>query len=370
MSSTLVSPANSIASSILNPDDSSLTFDPNLDFFTSDTLLDILGVFSLDLQTEVEDFLGSLDQAEGEITIDSGIVTSNLSFEDGTVLQGTFDAPAAFLDLAELAASSNGSLVLEGGLVTGELTTGETTLTVDNFDFADAVGSLVGDWLNALEGTFSFDDGVLPIDAATPFGAITGTVGFAGGALTLDLLTPAGAIAGSIDFADDAVIPFDIVSGTGTVTGVVDFNQGVVAIPLLPGFDATVPLEELSGDVTLDDGVATLALDTSFGTFPVVVEFGPMASEAVTDFLRDASGTATVTNGVFEGSLDTSLGLFTATVDLVDLATQAADFAQQVSGSISIADGSATVLLETPLGDVNQIIDLTSTDNLLSPSLV
>ncbi|HEY9878545.1 MAG TPA: hypothetical protein V6D29_08820 [Leptolyngbyaceae cyanobacterium] len=370
MSSTNVGSASSTPSSILNPGDSSLILDPNLEFLSGNTLLSLLGGFSSDLQVEVENFIDSLDEAEGEISIDSGIITTNLSFQDGTAVQGTVDTPTAFLNLAELAASSNGTLTLEGGLVTGELTTEESTLTLDNFDFAAATGSLVGGWLNALEGTFAFDDGVLPINAATPFGAITGTVGFAKGALTLDLLTPAGAIAGSVDFDDDAVIPFDIGLGTGSVTGAVDFNQGVVAIPLFPGFSATVPLEELEGSVTLDDGVATLALETNFGTFPVAVEFGQMASEMVSDFLTDVSGSVTVTNGVLEGVLDTSFGPFSTTVNLVDLANQAASFAQQVSGSISVAGGSATALLDTPLGVIDQVIDLTNTDSLLSTPLV
>lgn len=371
MSSTdLETPSNSTPLTLLDPSDSSLSFEPNLDFLSANTLLSLLGGFDPELQTEVEDFVGSLDQAEGEITVTNGVVTSDLSFADGTTLQGTLDTPTALLDLANLAANSNGSLSLNTGFLTGELTSGETTVSLENFDLATTAGSLVEDFLTSLEGTFAFADGIFTVDAPTPFGPITGSVGFATGALTLDLLTPAGAIAGAVDFGDDAVIPFDVPLGTGLVTGLVDFNQGLVSIPLFPGYEATVPLEALAGNVTVEDGIATLNLDTSFGTYPIAFEFGPLASEAVSDFVNDFSGSATVTNGVFEGSLETPLGPLSATVDLVALANQAADFAQQVSGSVSVAAGSATALLDTPLGLIDQVIDLTNVDSLLSTPLI
>lgn len=366
-STTLESPIELASLGLFNFDLSSLTFEPNPEFFDTNTLLSLLGAFSLELATQVEGFTGSIEDVTGDVTIENGIVTSDLSTSEGPLLQGSFDVPTAFLFLADLADATDGTLSFSGGLVAGTLTTGETVLNLESFDFATSAGSLVSDLLLGLEGSFSFADGVFDIDASTPFGAITGAVGFARGALTLDLLTPAGAIAGAVDFADDAIVPFQIPIGTGLAAGEVNFNTGIVAIPILPGFDAEVPLEALSGDIVIDDGIATLNLATSFGTFPVSVEFGPIASAAVTDFLTDFSGSATVTDGVIDANLTTPFGPISTSVDLGALAEEAAAFASQVSGSLVVSAGSAVANLVTPLGEiVDQVIDFSGLDDLFT----
>lgn len=366
MSSTDLDSSTDLATvGFLDTTESSLVFEPDPNFFNTATLLSLLGSFSAELEGEVGDLVGSIDSLEGTVAVENGVFTTDITFPEGA-LQETIDVPAGLRGLADLGAITSGVLNINDGIVNGSITTGDTVLGLDNFDFAATASALVGQFVTGIEGTFTFADGIFAVDAGTPFGAVTGTVGFAGGALTLDLLTPAGAIAGTVDFADDAVVPFDIPVGTGTVTGSVDFNQGFISVPLFTGFTATVPLEELSGSLSVDDGLATLNLETSFGTFPVEFEFGSLASSTAFDTLTNFSGSATVTDGVIDASLTTPFGPVAASVDLVDLANRGADFFEQVSGTIGIAAGEATALLETPLGIIDDVVDLSGVAGFFS----
>ncbi|MBD0336323.1 MAG: hypothetical protein ICV62_12600 [Cyanobacteria bacterium Co-bin13] len=296
-----------------------------------------------------------------------------MAFPEGQV-QETVDVPAEFRYLAELGAATNGAFSFSEGLISGTITTGDTGVDLESVDFITPFSELIEDVLYGLEGTFEFSGGAIALDTNTPFGAITGSVGFAQGALTLDLLTPFGAIAGSIDFTDETLIPFavDVATGLGipvSLPGVVDFNQGILGLSLFGLNDIVLPLESFSGTVTVDDGVAAFSIATPFGSVPLEVEFGPLASEAAVEFVRDLSGSGTITNGVIDSFIETPFGSFESTVDLVDLANRAADFAQQTSGSIAIADGLATTLLDTPAGPVSEVVDLSSAAQYLSTPL-
>ncbi|HEY9735981.1 MAG TPA: hypothetical protein V6D06_06850, partial [Trichocoleus sp.] len=307
MSSTDLDSSTDLATvGFLDTTESSLVFEPDPNFFNTATLLSLLGSFSAELEGEVGDLVGSIDSLEGTVAVENGVFTTDITFPEGA-LQETIDVPAGLRGLADLGAITSGVLNINDGIVNGSITTGETVLGLESLDFAATASALVEQFLTGLEGTFTFADGIFAVDAGTPFGAVTGTVGFAGGALTLDLLTPAGAIAGTVDFPDDAVIPFDFPVLMGTLPGAVDFNRGYVfAGPVR--FFPPVPLEELSGSIFVDDGLATLDLQTPLGILPVEFEFGSLASSTVFDTLTNFSGSATVTDGVIDASLTTPFG--------------------------------------------------------------
>jgi hypothetical protein len=350
-----------------------LFFDPNTDFLNTYSLLGLLGGFSPQLAGEVESFLNSADEWVGQITIDQGLITADVAFPEGSV-QGTVDLPAELRQLAALGAATNGTVSFGEGLISGTITSGDSSISLDSFDFLTPFSELVTDFFTGLEGTFEFSGGAIALDTPTPFGPISGSIGFAQGALTLDLLTPFGAIAGAVDFTEAAVIPFDVPINTGLGTpilipGVVDFDLGILGFSLFAPNDIALPLENFSGTVTVADGLANFEVATPFGTVPISVEFGPMASEAAIEFVRDLSGSVTITNGVVDSVVETPFGLLESSLDLVALANQGADFFQQTSGSIAVADGFATTLLDTPVGSVNEVVELSSVGQFLNTPL-
>ncbi|MBD2260050.1 hypothetical protein [Pseudanabaena sp. FACHB-2040] len=350
-----------------------LSFDPSVEFLNTYSLLGLLNGFSPELAGQAESFLNSTDEWIGQITVDQGIVTADVTFPEGKV-QESVDVPAEFRQLAELGAATNGAISFGEGLVSGTIISGDSSVSLDGVDFVTPFSELVGDFFTGLEGTFEFANGAIALGTSTPFGSITGSVGFGEGALTLDLLTPFGAIASAVDFPGEALIPFtvDVSTGLGTpvsLPGVVDFNQGVLELSLFSTNDVVLPLENFSGTVTLAEGVAAFDVVTPLGNIPLSVEFGPLASEAAVEFVRDLSGSATITNGVIDSVVETPFGPLESRLDLVDLASRAADFAQQTSGSISIADGFATTLLETPAGLVSEVTELSSASDFLNTPL-
>lgn len=300
-------------------------------------------------------FLDNLDQISGVLEIQGGIVTGDLTLAEGTTLAVDLNIPAELQRLANLAATTNGTLTLNDGLLNASLTAGAETITLADFDLAALLGQGVLAATNSLEVTLPFTNGVFSLDFQTLLGPVVGTVDVAGGDLNLDLNTPLGLFATVIDFGDEAQVPFD----TGAVSGVVNFNTGNVEVNLGP-IAARVPISAFSGDLALDDGRATLTTTLPGLGQPLSVdlEVGPLASQAVVDWVRDLTVAGTITDGLLAATLESPFGFEEIRFDTVAFTNQGADFFAGVDGRIEISGGLLTADLTTPVGDLDGAINL------------
>lgn len=301
------------------------------------------------------DLPDDLDQISGVLEIQGGIVTGDLTLVNGTALSVALNIPAELQRLTDLAATTNGTVTLNDGLLNLSLTAGTETATLSDLDLAAALGQGVLAAVNSLEATLPFTNGVFSLDFQTLLGPITGTVDVAGGDLNLDLTTPFGPLATVIDFGDDAQIPFN----DGALSGVVNFNTGNVQVNLGP-IAATVPISAFSGTLALDDGTATLTTTLPGLGQPLSfdLEVGPLASQAVVDWVRDLTVAGTMTDGLLVTSLESPFGSQSIRFDTVAFANQGAEFFAGVNGRIEIAGGLLTADLTTPVGNLEGTINL------------
>ncbi|MFQ4139513.1 hypothetical protein PGN35_024680 [Nodosilinea sp. PGN35] len=347
-----------------NEEEAVVEFTPNESFFSSSSVLTLLGAFDPSFAALVADFASSLPDATGQVSVQGGLFDANLLLGDGTPLVGTFDAPTTLGNFADLAAASNGTVTLAGGILAAAIATDGQTADLPGFDLSAAASTLVQDTINALEATVPFANGAFTLDLATALGPISGTVDVAGGDLNLDLVTPFGQLVADIDFAADAVFPFSAsLPLVGDINGAVDFYNGTIVAPLGVFGDLSIPLSAVTGSLTLADGLASLDASVPIGSglsLPVATDLaiGPLASEYVAEFVRDLDGTGTLTDGVLDAAIAGPLGLFETTFDIVALTRQGADFFAGIDGVIDVSGGIATASLTTPLGDINDSFDL------------
>ncbi|MBD2233893.1 hypothetical protein [Phormidium tenue] len=347
-----------------NEEEAIVEFTPNEAFFSSTSVLTLLAAFDPGFADLVSDFASALPDATGQISVEDGLFDANLLLADGTALTGTFDAPTTLRGFADLAAVSDGTFTLDGGILEAAIATDDQTATVLGFDLSAAAGTFVLDAINAIDDTVPFANGAFTLDSATALGPISGTVDVAGGDLNLDLATPFGQLVADIDFQDDAVVPFAAALPlVGDINGAVDLNSGNIVASLGAFGDLSVPLSAVTGSLTLADGLASLDASVPIGSglsLPVATDFaiGPLASEYVAEFVQDLNGTGTLTDGVLDAAIEGPLGLFETTFDVVAFTNQGADFFAGIDGVIDVSGGIATTSLITPLGDINDSLDL------------
>jgi hypothetical protein len=363
-STTLLPTVLADSQDIFNEEEAVVEVIPDDAFFSSNSVLSLLAAVDPSFADLVADVAGALPDATGQVTVTEGLFDVNLALADGTTLIGTFDAPATLQTYADLAAVSNGTVTLSGGILEAAIATDGQTATLPAFDLSAAASTLVLDVINAIDATVPFTNGVFAFDLATALGPISGTIDVAGGDLNVDVVTPLGQLVADIDFNDGAVFPFSApIPMLGSLDGVVDFNSGNIIAPLGPLGDAVIPLSSLSGTLTLLDGVASLETSVPLTpglSVPVTtdIELGPMASEYAAELVQDLNGSGTLTDGVLDASIGTPLGLFETVFDVVEFTTQGADFFAGIDGVIDVGSGIATAALTTPLGDINDSFDL------------
>ncbi|MBW4485609.1 MAG: hypothetical protein KME14_24015 [Tildeniella torsiva UHER 1998/13D] len=347
-----------------NEEEAAVEFIPNEAFFSSTSVLSLLAAFDPGFADLVADFASALPDATGQISVEDGLFDANLVLADGTALTGTFDAPTTLGGFADLAAVSDGTVTLNGGILEAAIATDGQTATLPAFDLSAAAGTLVLDAINAIDDTVPFANGAFTLDLATALGPISGTVDVAGGDLNLDLVTPFGQLVADIDFQDDAVFPFAAALPlVGDINGAVDLNSGNIVASLGAYGDLSVPLSAVTGSLNFADGLASLDASVPIGSglsLPVAtdLDLGPLASEYVAGFVQDLEGTGTLTDGVLDAAIESPLGLFETTFDVVAFTNQGADFFAGIDGVIDVSGGIATASLTTPLGDINDSFDL------------
>ncbi|PZU99601.1 MAG: hypothetical protein DCF32_18460 [Leptolyngbya sp.] len=360
MASTDLSPNQDF----FNEEEAVVEFIPNESFFSSSSVLTLLTAFDPDFADLVADLASALPDATGQISVGDGLFDANLLLADGTALTGTFDAPTTLRGFADLAAVSDGTVTLNGGILEAAIATDSQTATLPPVDLSAAASAFVLDAINAIDATVPFANGAFTLDLATALGPISGTVDVAGGDLNLDLATPFGQLVADIDFQEDAVFPFAMALPlVGDINGAVDFNSGNIMVPLGVYGDLSVPISAVSGSLNLADGLASLEASVPVGSglsLPVATELaiGPLASEYVAGFVQDLNGTGTLTDGILDAAIESPLGLFETTFDVVAFTNQGADFFAGIDGVIDVSGGIATASLTTPLGPIDGSVDL------------
>ncbi len=344
---------------------------PDQAFLNSNSLLTLLESFDPTLADLVADFAGDLPSGSGQIAVTGGRFDANVLLSDGSTLVGIFDAPTTLRGFADLAAVSTGSATLTGGILEAAIALDDQPLIGQSFDLSAIASTLVLDAINAIDATVPFVNGAFALDLATALGPISGTIDIAGGDLNLDLATPFGQLVADVAFGADAIVPFSApVPLLGSLDGVVDFSRGNIVAPLGILGDLAVPIDALSGSLTLRDGLASLDATLPLGSglsLPVATDLaiGPLASEYVAGLVQDLNGVGTLIEGVFDATLDSPLGIFGTTFDLVAFTNQGADFFAGVDGVITLGEGLATAALTKPLGGINDSFALTAPAELL-----
>ncbi|MBW4463337.1 MAG: hypothetical protein KME47_24315 [Nodosilinea sp. WJT8-NPBG4] len=358
-----------------NEEEAVVEFTPSESFFSSTSVLTLLTAFDPGFADLVSDFASALPDATGQISVEDGLFDANLLLADGTTLTGTFDAPTTLRDFADLAAVSDGTFTLDGGILEAAIATDGQTATLSPVDLSAAASTFLLDAINAIDATVPFTNGAFILDdLVTALGPISGTVDVAEGDLNLDLATPFGQLVADIDFEDDAVFPFaTALPLVGDINGAVDLNSGNIVASLGAYGDLSVPLSTVTGSLNLADGLASLDASIPIGSglsLPVATELaiGPVASEYVAGFVQDLNGTGTLTDGILDAAIEGPLGLFETTFDVVSFTNQGADFFAGIDGVIDVSGGIATASLTTPLGAIDGSFDLATVAPALEAS--
>jgi hypothetical protein len=291
--------------------------------------------------------INSFDEIQGTLTFNNGLLTSDLTTPFGP-LQQTFN-------LTELATSAvnsfnqiSGLLNLSNGTATGNLDLGDEEFT-GNFEFAQTIGSFVSSFLKDLKGTVPFANGELQLDLPTPFGAVTGTLGFGSGRLVNDLNTPFGPLDFSLDYPPNTSFDFSI----NGIPASLNLNQGAIQIdlnPAVPGPEASIPLNALSGNFTFDQGIVIANLTTPFGNFSTPFDLAGEAGESITQFLTGVTGTLGIGNGSLTADLTTSQGSFQGSLNVSEIVNSLIPTLPQYNGTLTLSAGTIAANLSTPYG--------------------
>ena len=282
-----------------------------------------------------------VSSAIGLPELETGALPSPLQVALSPLQLTQADADAFFDDVAASIREASGILSFENGILTSNVTSplgnliGTFNLVERVTDLATTIepltgaftlegGTLVGEVSDADEllfgGTFQVTELVTDALAAS-LPQISGTIPFENGAFLIDLPTPFGDVEGTIDFSQGALIS-DLTTPFGPLTASIDL-----------GDDAQIPL-------TVDGS----SLDLGLGILPV-----PDTFDVVLDF----------SNGVIRADLTSVLPGLDISLPLRDL-----------SGTIALADGQATVSTATPLGIVESSFDtVAGANNLILPIL-
>jgi hypothetical protein len=357
MSTALTLP--SIDQGFLSFADIDFSFLLNPQFLSTDSVLSMLQSFTPGLG----DLTETLTDLSGSIIIEEGVFQTSLNLPDNSTLVRMLDLPALLESYAALAAITDGQASLGGGILTANITTGEESVSLENFDLASFLGTQVFNLVNGINGTIPFEKGAFIVDIDSTFGPIDGTVDFANGDLNIDLLTPFGGLYLDADFGEEANFSFIVPTPFGDIDAVVDLNAGNV-IASLGFFNISQPLSEFDGSLILADGVATIETEVPFlGAVQTELEVGTLASEYVAELIRGLDATVSITDGVLNAFIEGDSDLLVTNFDIAAFTQQGAEFFREVDGLVTFNGGNLTAAIQTPLGELNgsySVVDMAS----------
>ncbi|MEM9482894.1 MAG: hypothetical protein AAGA83_04290 [Cyanobacteria bacterium P01_F01_bin.116] len=280
--------------------------------------------FTTDLSEEINKFLDDassfLSGITGNASLSSGQFTGDGTI-DGTLYELGIDLTGALTDsLTNLLISAESTLPFVNGVVA--------------LDFETVFGDI--------EGTIDFVGGDLDLDLTTPFGALETSVAFPDDSqidVPVDFL---GISAVELDLFDGQLsvpilggidIPLDALSGA------IALSEGIATLTLdniLPTSIETTfevgPLasqvavaltENLSGAITIDGGDVNGPIASDFGQFEVIASFDDLLIQA-SSLIDATTGTLTLDDGLASINLDTPLGPLSGGLALVELDTSLA----------------------------------------------
>ncbi|WP_416670578.1 hypothetical protein [Egbenema bharatensis] len=293
------------------------------------------------------------------------------------------DANAFLEDVALSIREASGTLSFENGILTSNVTSplgeliGTFNLVELVTDLATSVepltgsftlegGTLVGEVSEADEllfgGTFQVTQ--LVNDALTAYlPQISGTIPFADGAFLVDLSTPFGDVSGTIDFGQGALVS-DLTTPFGTLNATIDL-----------GDNAQIPI---TVDGTgIDLGLAFLPIPASFGALLdlsngfITADLTSVLPGLVVSLpLSDLSGTITLADGQATVATNTPIGVVESSFEAAPAASSLIlPILENASGTLDLAEGQLTTALTTAYGDFAGSLNVVSFLNNFASSL-
>ncbi|MGD1943006.1 MAG: hypothetical protein ACFB0G_17040 [Leptolyngbyaceae cyanobacterium] len=327
------------------PEDALLSIVPDSDFFDTTSVLELVSTVSEEAEAFLLDGLETLETAVGEISINAGVFDGILTTATDT-FSAIFDGPEFLTEAIEFLADTTGTLSLVDGIVNATLQVENELFEVIDFDLATFAADGFSVLLSSVDTALPIENGALLIDVETELGPISGIIDVANGALDVDLDTPIGALDFTTDFGPEAVYTFEVPTALGSIDATLNLDTGNLEVPLFIGSPIIVPLSSLSGDLTLDDGTATLAIDSQFGPISTSFEVDELVSNLVIDTLTGLSIDAALTpDGLLDVLATSGTEIFETTVDLADLGAQAVSLLEQTSGDIRLNEGLISGIL-------------------------
>lgn len=299
----------------------------------------------------------------------------NESFFSSTsllTLLAAFDPSFAGLvdDFASSLPNATGQITVEDGLFDANLVLGDGTALTGTFDAPTTLGGFAA-LAAASDGTVTLQGGILEAAIATDgqtaalpgfdlsavagtlvldaINAIDATVPFANGAFALDLSTALGPISGTVDVAGGD-LNLDLATPFGQLVADIDFQDDAV----FP-FSASLPLVgDINGAVDFNSGTIVAPLG-AFGDLSV-----PLS--AVSGSLTLADGLASLDASVPIGSglsvpLATELAIGPLASEYV------AGFVEDLNGTGTLTDGILDAAIESPLGLFETTFDVVAFTN-------
>lgn len=326
------------------------------------SFLNSLGVLSLasSSSSSIREIITSLDEVQGTLTLRDGFLLTDLNTPLGD-LRESYDLVSLATDFNESFQNTSGTLALVNGIASGNLVVDDEQFS-GSFEFADFISSFVNDFLTTLNGTASFENGEITIDASTALGDIEGTIGFSNGAFVSDLTTPFGDLNFSFDFPEDAQYRAAI-PGLGGVEGVLNLAAGQIEINLFafnPGPEIAVPLSAFSGNISFNNGVVTLV--TTIGSEQTSIQFNlaEEIGEELDELLTSATGTLEISDGQVIADIDTAVGNFNGAINVSQLIDDFIATIPDYNGTLTFADGTVEADLTTPSGAIDTTIEYAS----------
>lgn len=335
-----------------------ISFAPDSEFL-NESLLELVAAISPEAEAFVLDGLDTLATATGDLSIAAGQFEGSLTTAAGETLPISLDAPTMLSQAGDLLGDANGSLSLVDGILNASLDLGEDLLEVVDFNLAAFAAEGLSFLVSEADAVFPIENGTLAISEETPLGLFEGAIAFGNGVLDIDLLTPAGDLDFAIPFSPEALFPFVVPTPLGDVDAVVDFFAGNISAPLPFGMDIEVPLDSLTGDLTLSDGIASLSFDTPLGPITTDFDVDDLVGDVVVDYLTGVSIDAQLLTGQLEVLATSGTESAETSVDLIGLANQAVDILTQTNGELSLDAGllSGLISIGEETIDVNQSVD-------------
>jgi hypothetical protein len=305
--------------------------------------------------SSVNQFVADLRQSSGNLALNQGILTADLTNFQGQNLQTTLNLSELASDVLAALPNLDGSLLFDRGIVTPNLPGLNSPL-----NFAELLGGTIASLLTDLSGPVNFADGRFLINAPTPLGTFSGSIDFAGGALVTDLTTPFGDLDLTLPFPETARLPIDL----GPFEALVDLPRGVVSVDLLPGIpggDVALSLRDFSGTVRFDQGQAQLSIASPAGNFTTNFDIATLAKDATIQALS-GTGTVTFTDGVVNIDATGPIGTVKTSLDLAPILRTAANFLSQTQGNLQLNGGILTAQFTSPTGSYTDRLDLQTLD--------